>query len=176
MPSIPVSTNKNFLDSGIRITLHGAKKERIIIPFRDSLVYWRSSCAISSRSFEFSALLDKSWKEIKKKKKVSPFILYLHLLLENPYPVFRPQLFPLQYWHMELQLRSVPLHWPLLHLSFRVQRSLSLHATPSLSDQVLTLLLVSHFWKQNIKSNSLVRLSRRRNGLPIILSDLLTLR
>ena len=69
MPSIPVSTNKNFLDSGIRITLHGAKKERIIIPFRDSLVYWRSSCAISSRSFEFSALLDKSWKEIKKKKK-----------------------------------------------------------------------------------------------------------
>lgn len=106
-------------------------------------------------------------RKLKKKKKVSPFILHLHLLLEKPYPAFRPQLFPLQYWHMELQLRSAPLHWPLLHLSFRVQRSLSLHATPSLSDQVLTLLLVSHFCKRNIKNNSLIEPPKKKKKWPL---------
>ena len=95
------------------------------------------------------------------KQKVSPILLHLHLLLENPHSVFRPQLFPLQYWHIELQLKSVPLHWPLLQLSFRVQRSPSLHATPSLSDQVLTFLLMSHLCKQNIKSKSLIEHSRQ---------------
>ena len=49
----------------------------------------------------------------------------------------------------------MPLHWPLLQLSFRVQRSPSLHATPSFSDQVLTFLLVSHLCKQNMKSKFL---------------------
>ena len=107
-----------------------------------------------------------------KKKKVSPFILHLHLLLEKPYPAFRPQLFPLQYWHMELQLRSVPLHWPLLHLSFRVQRSLSLHATPSLSDHVLTLLLVSHFCKRNIKNNSLIEPPKKKKKWPLRLINI----
>ena len=77
----------------------------------------------------------------------TPAILHIHLLFTNPNPVFRLQVEPLQYWHPELHVNGVALHWPLRHVSPRVHLSPSSHATPSRFVQVLVLLLGLHHLK-----------------------------